>query len=218
MIKLETHCHSKPSSRCGRITVDIILPQLKAKGYDAVVLTNHYYGDDARTPQQIFDEMVRDYEDMKRLGVQHGVKVFFGAELRYVCDGANDYLLYGMTPQELLEMGDIYYQGPKDFYRTKPEYVIVYQAHPFRDKMTRADPEFLDGIEVYNGHPNHDARNHLALEWARKHGKHKLSGSDTHFEEGIGRGGVFLPRMPEDERDLARLILGVTESDLIITP
>lgn len=35
--------------------------------------------------------------------------------------------------------------------------MLFYQAHPFRNSMKITNPELLDGIEVYNGHPGHDS-------------------------------------------------------------
>ena len=214
MIKIEMHCHSAPASRCGKIGVDVIVPELKRCGYDAVVLTNHYFNVDTRSPEEIFGQMVCDYEDMKCLGDEIGLKVFFGTELRFA-GSSNDYLLYGMTPNELRDMGPIYELDPERFLAQKPEHVLIYQAHPFRKNMTRTPAEFLDGIEIYNGHPGHESQNDLALARAREFGMLVMSGSDTHFEEGIARGGVYLPSMPKNERELAQMLRGVTEADII---
>jgi hypothetical protein len=215
MIKLETHCHSKPASRCGRIGADVIIPGLKQKGYSAVVLTNHYYGDDySRPPEKIFDEMLFDYEQMVALGKEAGLRVFFGVELRFV-DSSNDYLIYGLTPKELKDMGPVYDLGPEGFHREKPSHALIYQAHPFRDRMTRAEASLLDGVEVYNGHPRHESRNELALAWCKENGRLMISGSDTHEERGIGTGGVHLPMLPENERELAAMLRQVKEEDLI---
>ncbi len=215
MIKLETHCHSKPASRCGKIKVDVLVDGLKAKGYAAAVLTNHYYGDDSRPPEKIFDEMLFDYKQMAALGTEAGIRVFFGVELRFV-GSSNDYLIYGLTPKELKDMGPVYDLGLEGFHREKPSHVLIYQAHPFRDRMTRAEPSFLDGVEVYNGHPRHDSRNELALAWCKENGGLMLSGSDTHEERGIGTGGVYLPGLPENERELTAMLRQVKEKDLII--
>ncbi|MGI5898903.1 MAG: PHP domain-containing protein [Christensenellales bacterium] len=215
MIKIETHCHSKPASRCSKIKVAALVDGLKAKGYAAAVLTNHYYGDDLRSPQKIFDEMLFDYQQMADLGNEAGLRVFFGVELRFVGSN-NDYLLYGMTPDELKDMGPVYDLGLEGFHKEKPPHVLIYQAHPFRDRMTRAEPSLLDGVEVHNGHPGHDSRNELALAWAKETGRLMISGSDTHFEAGMGTGGVRLAMMPRSERELAAMLRQINEDDLLI--
>ena len=58
--------------------------------------------------------------------------------------------------------------------------LTVYQAHPFRNGLTIANPQNLDGYEIYNGHPDHDSRNAIAEAWTKLHGLPGISGTDFH--------------------------------------
>jgi hypothetical protein len=41
---------------------------------------------------------------------------------------------------------------------------------PFPEYCRPANPAFLDGVEVFNGNPRHDSRNHLAAAFAEENG------------------------------------------------
>ena len=49
----------------------------------------------------------------------------------------------------------------------------------------------LDGYEVFNAHPGHDARNDLARLLCRKYGKIPTSGSDFHDDSSVIGGGLI---------------------------
>ncbi len=74
---------------------------------------------------------------------------------------------------------------------TKNYGMLIYHAHPFRPYITPQMPIFLDGIEVYNGNPRHDARNELAYKYALENNLNTSSGSDCHQLEDVGRGGII---------------------------
>ncbi len=216
MIRIETHCHSAPASECAHITPEALVRGLAGRGYDALVLTNHYYKSRSRSPERLIADIKTDYQSAKIAGEMNGIRVFFGAELRFP-GSKNDFLLYGLTADELFAMDDIFAGDLRAFLQKKPEHAVLYQAHPFRDGMTRTreDTALLDGIEVFNGLQSHDSHNELALDWAKTNGSRMISGSDTHSELGLARSGVYLPRMPESETDLASLLRDVTEDNLI---
>ena len=61
-----------------------------------------------------------------------------------------------------------------------------------RFDMTVQNPELLDGMEVYNGHPGHNSNNDIAEIWASKYGLRKSSGSDFHGDKGdMPPGGIY---------------------------
>ncbi|MDD4493426.1 MAG: PHP-associated domain-containing protein, partial [Eubacteriales bacterium] len=93
--------------------------------------------------------------------------------------------------------------------------LLIYQAHPFRLGMKRAHPKFLDGVEVDNGNPRHNSKNELALEFARQNGLLMSSGSDFHRLEDIGTGGIILPEIPEDSRELVEMMRNSSNIRLI---
>ena len=205
VIKLEPHCHTWPGSSCAGVTVDEALRAMKKHDYDAIVLTNHYtyYDDLIRPCDEIYEKLVDDYTRMKHLANDFGMHVFFGVEVRFYFS-RNDYLIYGITPDELYDMGQIYAMTLEEFYTIKPNHVLIYQAHPFRSYLKRANPNHLDGVEVFNGHPQHQNNNDLALEWANKYNLLKISGSDFHDKGGAVHGGMLLKNLPQNERELVQ--------------
>ena len=68
---------------------------------------------------------------------------------------------------------------------------LFFQAHPFRNGIKITRPEYLDGIEVYNGHIGHDSRNWVARQWAEHFGLLQSSGSDFHAVEHKISGGIL---------------------------
>ena len=84
--------------------------------------------------------------------------------------------------------------------------LLVYQAHPFRDKMQITSPELLDGIEVYNGHNGYESRNGFAMLWAEQYGLKKLSGSDFHKPCDLARGGILTNEAIKDEASLVKCL------------
>ena len=57
---------------------------------------------------------------------------------------------------------------------------LLIQAHPFRNGMTHVDPKYLDGIETFNMHPNHNSRVALAAKYAKEHDLIPTIGTDFH--------------------------------------
>ena len=45
---------------------------------------------------------------------------------------------------------------------------VIIQAHPYRDGVTLAPVSAIDGIEAYNLHPNHNQRNALTVQHAKR--------------------------------------------------
>ena len=70
-----------------------------------------------------------------------------------------------------------------------------------------AAAEDLDGVEVFNGHPRHDSRNPLALEFAAAH-PHliRTSGSDYHRTQDLATGGIETDRDIRTPADLVKCL------------
>ena len=62
----------------------------------------------------------------------------------------------------------------------------------------------MDGIEVYNGHPDHESHNDLALERASHGGSAFIltSGSDAHRLHHLARGGMLTDEEIRTEAEL----------------
>jgi hypothetical protein len=126
---------------------------------------------------------MKQYED-------ENFSVMLGMELRHYAT-ANDYLVYGVEEEWLREQGNLLCVFEKKMYQMmhKQGY-LVYQAHPFRTGMYRCNPKYVDGIEIYNG-KTEKSLNDKAYEWAKRHGKLMVSGSDFHVLKNLARGGII---------------------------
>lgn len=130
----------------------------------------------------------------------------------------NDYLIYGVTEDFLVEYPELYKLSLAALHSlTKANGMLLYVAHPFRSYMQPVDPRLLDGAEVFNGNPRHKSQNHLALAFAEEHGLLKISGSDFHQRVDLGIGGVALKERVTDIHDLVP-ILRAEDLGLITNP
>ncbi|MFA7637530.1 MAG: PHP domain-containing protein [Monoglobales bacterium] len=180
--KTELHSHTGPVSRCSEITPELLIKCYEGNGYDSVAITNHYYSAlflDRNTEDAI-DFFLNDYYMAKELGEKSGINVIFGVEFGF-SENRNDYLVYGITPDELREMGNVTELGIDGFYKQyKNDKNIIIQAHPFRDNMQRANLKSIDGVEVFNLHPNHNSRVALAAKYSLENNLLGICGSDFH--------------------------------------
>ena len=72
--------------------------------------------------------------------------------------------------------------------------------------MERGFEQFLDGVEAFNMHPNHNSRVALAMKYADEHGKIATAGTDYHH---IGHDNLCATRssvLPENEAELVSLL------------
>lgn len=117
-------------------------------------------------------------------------------------------LVYGFDEAFLKGNKELYKLDLGTFKRLSEDNgLLVFQAHPFRFWVTPANPAFLDGVEVYNGNPRHDSRNHLAQVFAEENNLLEISGSDFHQKGDIERGGIILSDAPSTSRELSELMV-----------
>lgn len=210
----ETHLHTSQGSACARSTGAEMARAAKEYGYTGIVVTDHfYYGNtavDRKLPwKQWVDKFCQGYYDAKKVGDEIGLKVFFGWES---CYDAMEFLIYGLSPNWLLEHPEIRDCSVKQQYEmVHRDGGIVIQAHPFReaDYIERQVqyPDDVDGVEVLN--ISNGAKSgaglcacswdDMALEYAGKHGLHMTSGSDVHSVSMLGCGMAFNRRLESIE-------------------
>ena len=131
--------------------------------------------------------------------------VFFGMELRHYATGA-DYLIYGVEPDWLRKQGNLMALWEKQAYKLMhKEGYLVFQAHPFRPYILRCNPDYIDGIEIFNGKCD-PLINFKALQWAIETGKLMSSGSDFHTPKHCGRGGIITKEPIKNNADLVRVL------------
>jgi predicted metal-dependent phosphoesterase TrpH len=198
MYRYDTHVHTSESSDCGELPATDVVRLYKEAGYSGIVITDHFHSfffD--RFPDLSWPDKVERYLLGYRLAVQEGsrigLNVLLGMEMRF-SESNNDYLVYGFDETFLLEHPALYRVGLRGFRDIiQGTGIRIYQAHPFRNGMERVDPKLLDGVEVFNGHPRHNSRNHLAREFAVEHSIRMIAGSDSHEAGDVGSSGIMVP-------------------------
>ena len=169
--KYELHSHTTETSQCAKITAKELVEKYKELGYSGIVITNHY-SDFTFSLKEMFNKKLRSehylkgYREAKKYETEDFC-VLLGVELRFFLNG-NDYLIYGVT-EELVEKSPfllpMYLKRTSAFFRKHG--CIIIQAHPFRPYIYRANPKYLDGVEIVNGKSTKE-ENEKALKWAEK--------------------------------------------------
>ena len=200
-MKIETHAHCQPISRCAHHEPELLPAFFQAKGVGAIVLTNHCYPYHCDPLSPDLAEQARIYVDVyrrcKAAGEPLGVKVFFGAEIKLVNEpNAPEFLLYGLSEETFLASYPLYNHTQKELFEFCNENdIVMVQAHPYRTEQgyAPADMRYVHGIEVYNPHPLFDSRIADAVRLAEENGKLMTAGSDFHVEMQAGVAGMTVP-------------------------
>jgi hypothetical protein len=213
MIKIETHCHIKGGSYCGKCTTDDIVNRYVEQGYGAVILTHHYSKTcpfEAETKQKQIEKvdfLYSLFNELNTKAVKKGLKIFFAVEVRLVSDGT-EYVLIGFDK-------DFFYKHPALYDLTQVELFnlanengfFMYQTHPFREGVTARNPKYMHGAECFNGHFHHVNNNAPANEFCDKNGLIKMAGTD--FHEGMQpiTSAMYIPKNIDTEKQLAEYFL-----------
>lgn len=161
---------------------------------------------------------VDEYDDMSRCGKKYGVKVFFGMEITLaLADGNHDYLVYGATPDFLLNAPKrLYSMSQKELYEyTKSRNALLYQAHPFR-WGTLTDVNYLDGLEV-NCNTMNSPEEAKIRELAKKYDKGLSCGSDMHSKEQNVACGIIIPDEIDNSLDFADYLRREKAPELVVS-
>lgn len=207
--RTELHVHTSPASPCGKEEPEALAKRYSSLGYHAVALTNHFMYNPNLSAAEYTARYLEDYNRLITAAEPLGLKVILGAEIRFT-ENINDYLVYGVDKDLLPEIYDRLPFGVEAFRRglKMPNSVFV-QAHPFRVKMDQVDASLLDGVEVFNMHPNQNSRIGLAAKWAKREGVRIITaGSDFHNPEhgGDGLAALRTKCLPTDSYHLASLL------------
>ena len=208
--KYDLHCHSKEVSLCANLPVAEVIKLYKEAGYSGIVLTDHYSPmtftiTELFNKKKAMDHYLKAYREAKKYETED-FTVLLGMELRFYAT-VNDYLVYGVTEEMLYELPFLlktYIKRASKLLRERG--CLFLQAHPFRKLITRADPQQLDGVEVFNGNASEEANN-LSLEWAKSiNAPVMTSGSDCHRETGVALGGIITKEPIKSNDDLIRIL------------
>lgn len=203
MYKFETHLHSKSCSACAVSDPSEIIEAAVKHNYAGLVITNHFYHGntavDRNLPWEEFvDAYEKDYLELKRLGEENGITVFFGLEEGFA--PGREMLIYGVEPKVFKDHPEFIMMSAKE----KVDFVhknggVCVCAHPFRnreyipDPDTAPDPKLFDGIEGYN-FCNEESENEKAMLFGINNGKFITSGSDCHHVKHFGQAGIAFKR------------------------
>ncbi|MCQ2432334.1 MAG: PHP domain-containing protein [Clostridia bacterium] len=206
--KMEIHAHTSPVSPCSELPPEKLIALLHKEHYDGVVITNHFYaGGPFMKAEDPIAAYLDDFKKAKEEGEKVGMTVLLGAEFR-IDENYNDYLVYGCDEKMLRECSKRFNITLEQFYHDyHSEDIVILQAHPFRNNMTLMPSEYLDGIEAFNMHPNHNSRVAVASKYA---GEQKFPiitvGTDLHHDGHEGVASMRVKEVPQNEKELVKLL------------
>lgn len=219
MYKYDLHVHTSACSCCGVSTPEEQVKAYAEKGYNGIVVTDHFICGYNATPiprelpwRERVDMYYTAYERAARAAEEYeNFKAFFGAEYSYA--GGHDILFYGLHKEFLYEHPEIEGMNVEEMCRLlQSAGCLVVQAHPFRDREYNdksVQPELYcaDGAEIFNS-CNNDEENQKAYDYAVKYKKIMTSGGDIHSasDERIGRSGIFTEKPIESIDELVKIL------------
>ena len=184
--KLDAHIHTSETSICAYSSGAEVAQCYHNLGYDAIVITDHLNNGfinrqkDSTHWASCVHSFLKGYRAAKAAGDKLGLTVIMGAELR-LQHSFSDFLIYGIDEDFLLKNPFLHRRTIEDFYAKFSDQILIIQAHPFRDGHTDVKPNFIHGIEITNGNPDHTNNNNLAQALFEKHPHmYTTKGSDTH--------------------------------------
>ena len=195
--KYDTHVHTSEGSACAYTTGAEMADAYKAKGYDGIIITDHFFnGNSAISRELAWEEKVallcKGYENARKRGNEIGLTVLFGWE--YACGGGSEFLTYGLDRQWLNKHPEIMNMEIWEYAKLVHESGgFIVHAHPFRNrpyvqKMTFI-PNQIDGVECINM-GNHSEENERAKWFAESYGLPMTAGSDSHNAADLPDGGI----------------------------
>ena len=215
--RTELHAHTKPVSTCSDVVSEDAVKLYKERGYDSLTVANHFTADyfcnriGTYDTKASVDFYLNDYYKACEAGEKYGINIILAAELRFQSPNGNDYLLYGIEPEDLYEIFPMMSGSLEDF-RKVEKYLFV-QAHPFRNGQVIMPPEIIDAYESYNLHPNHNSRPALATRFAKEVNKPFLAGTDFHE---YGHEGLSAIRTKTPILNSHDVVKAVRENDYLL--
>lgn len=208
--KYDLHVHTSPVSTCADLSPEQTVKLYAEAGFSGFVLTNHFnlgvMG--THTVKKDFAEYyLNDYYKAKEAGKKEGLDISLGMEIRFP-ENTNDYLVYGISEDDVYRAAEYLESDYKTFYREfKSEHNIIIQAHPLRNSCVLCDLDYVDGIEVFNMHPNHNSRISLAAKLVKENSRLLITGgTDFHHDGHQGLCAVCTGKRLKTSYDVADII------------
>jgi predicted metal-dependent phosphoesterase TrpH len=168
-------------------------------GYSGIIVTDHFYNGNTAIPRHLpwkewVKEFCRGYEEAWNEGERRGFDVFFGWEETF--DGGDDYLIYGLNKEWLLEHPEARNWTRGEQYRAvKAAGGCVVQAHPFRQhshiRRVVLSTGCVDAVEAANVGNYEQSYDGLAMRYAQKLNLPVTAGSDMHNAQQICNEWVY---------------------------
>ena len=213
----ETHLHTAGVSKCAVSRGADYIAGYKDMGYSGIIVTDHFYNGNSALPKNLpwkewVNRFYRGFEEAKEEGERLGFDVFFGWEETF--DGCDDYLVYGLDKDWLLEHPQSRSWTRGEQYRAVKEAGgCVVQAHPFRQRyyISRVvlSTGCVDAVEAANGGNGDVSDDALAFRYAKKLKCPITAGTDIHDASLIYGGelfGVYLNEKLNSIADYVKII------------
>jgi len=214
----ETHLHTSEASKCAVSGAAEYIAGYKEKGYAGIIVTDHFFNGNCALSRKLpWEDWVncfcRGYENAKKEGDRQGLDVFFGWEETF--DGCDDYLVFGLDKEWLLEHPEARHWTREEQYRkVRDGGGCVIQAHPFRQRhyISRVilSSGCVDGVEVANGGHDDASYDALAFRYAQKLNKPMIAGTDIHDASAIYYDelyGIYFDKKLKSIADFVDMIL-----------
>lgn len=189
---LELHAHSSRHSPCSQIDPLYLTQQVKKKGLQGVIFTEHHY--------LWADDEIISLKTEAELG--DNFLILAGQEVETDC---GHILVFGADKSIEGEM------SLKDLRKLFPEAALIW-AHPFRygkipDREELLNP-LLDAVEIF-GMNQSVKENYVGLKSWHRYKFTAISGSDTHAE---GMAGVFPTQFDHPVTTMAEIVTEIKNS------
>ena len=219
MMLCDAHCHTAGISLCSRVPADQLVELFVQEGLGAIVLTNHYKRAHVRGEfRDWVKRYVDEYELTRALGEKKGLKVFFGVEVTPDEMTQNDFTIYGLTKEDVVNGPELYalsFDALCDFAHSRN--ALIYHAHPFR-RTTPVDGTKIDGTEI-NCHPLYKTCAEKEVRaFADKYGLRLSCGADYHGDTYKAHCGMWIPKSIETTAQFVEYIRENKRPELCIAP
>jgi len=195
----ETHLHTSPVSKCAISRGSDYIAGYQDLGYSGIIVTDHFFNANCSLSRKLpWNEWVnrfcQGYEDARNEGERRGFDVFFGWEETF--DNCDDYLIYGLDKDWLLEHPEVRnWTRGEQYHTVKESGGCVVQAHPFRQRVyipkVILSTGCVDAVEIVNGGHEDLSYDALASRYAKKIGKPVTAGTDIHDASNLYYNEVF---------------------------
>lgn len=182
----ETHLHTREASKCSHTYAELYPQYYKRLGYSGIFITDHFFnGSTCISSFHSWEKRIKlfckGYENAKKAAEGMDFSVFFGVEYNFEGD---EFLLYGIDKEWLIEHPEIMHQSRKGLYEIIDNAGgLMVQAHPFRERRyistIHLSPVYCHAWEGYNSH-NTDINNQNAVSYCNEHNIFMTAGSDLH--------------------------------------